>query len=373
MKITGIEPIVLRLPEVDAARCDGTQDTLLIRVETDDGISGIGEVDSSPLVCKAVIDAPPSHAIAAGIRSLLLGRNPLEIDLLWDRMYQGTIYFGRNGPAIHALSGVDQALWDIRSKVAGVPLVELLGGAFHPRLRAYASALMPDTPAEAAAMAERFAADGYRAMKFGWGAIGRDPSLDEQLVRAIRAAAGDDVDLMIDAGQVWTVKQALRMAEVYQRHNVFWLEEPLHPDDLAGYRELCSRTTLTIATGEQESNPEAFIRLIDEGNIDVVQPDLGRCGGFSGARRIAAHADAMRKRVVPHAFKSGVLLAASAHFAASIPNGGLVEYTVSTSPIARDLAPDPVSFKDGYVTIPPGRLGLGVELRKDVVDRYRVA
>ncbi len=373
MRITDIEAIILRLPEVDAVRCDGTQDTLLIRVHTDEGMTGIGEVDSSPLVCKAVIDAPPSHSIATGIRSLLVGENPLEIGRLWEKMFEGTIYFGRSGPALHAMSGVDQALWDILGQATGLPIVALLGGAHHPRLQAYASALMPDSPAEAAAMAEGYARQGYRAVKFGWGSIGRDPRLDEELVRAIRSAVGEGIDIMIDAGQAWDLKAALRMATVYERYGISWLEEPLHPDDFAGYRELCSRTTIPIAAGEQESSWLAFERLVDEAGLDVVQPDLGRCGGFTGGKRIAAHTHARRKRLVPHAFKSGVLLAASAHFAAALPNGGMVEYTVSTSPIARDLAIDPVDFADGIVTIPPGRAGLGVELDEGVLQRFRVA
>src|SRR4051794_32887288 len=223
MRITDVEAIYLRLPEVDATRADGTQDTLLVRIHTDEGITGIGEVDSVPLVIKAVIEAPPSHSIASGLRSVLLGENPLHIERLWEKMYRATNYFGRYGPALHAISGVDMALWDLSGKAVGKPVSDLLGGARRDRLLAYASAVMPETATEAGQMAEQYARQGYRAMRFGWGPIGRDPKLDEELIRTIRSAAGDDIQVMIDAGQVWNLKSALQMAEVYQQYNVFWL------------------------------------------------------------------------------------------------------------------------------------------------------
>ncbi|MBO7746297.1 mandelate racemase/muconate lactonizing enzyme family protein [Paenibacillus sp. MWE-103] len=371
MNITEIESIYLRLPDLDAERCDGTQDTLLIRVHTDEGITGYGEVDSVPLVAKAAIDAPPSHAIATGLRSLLIGENPLEIDRLWDKMYRGTIYFGRGGPAMHAMSGIDMALWDIAGKKAGRPVSELLGGTYRKTLKAYASSLMPDTIEEAVRLAEQFVSEGYKAMKFGWGPIGRDAGFDAEQIRAIRETAGAGIDVMIDGGLAWDLKGALRMAEVYEKYGVYWLEEPLHPEDLAGYKELSSRTTLRIAGGEQESGVTAFRRLIEDGGHDIVQPDLGRCGGLTEGKRIAYMANERHKKVVPHAFKTGILVAASTHFAAAIPNGFMIEHTTSASPLARDLVSEPVAFKDGYVHV-PDRPGLGITVDEAVIAKYRV-
>jgi L-alanine-DL-glutamate epimerase-like enolase superfamily enzyme len=373
MKITDVEPIHLRLPEVDAARCDGTQDTLVVRVHTDEGIDGVGEVDSVPVVARAAIEAPPSHAIATGLRSLLLGEDPTEIERLWDKMYRGTVYFGRYGPAIHALSGIDMALWDLWGKITNRSVSNLLGGAFRHRILAYASSLMPETPAEAGRLAERFADQGYRAMKFGWGPIGRDPKLDEELVQCIRSAVGDDIRIMIDGGLAWDLKGAVRIAHVYQKYDVFWLEEPLQPDDIEGYRELASRTSIYIAAGEQESSRRAFEELLDEARLDILQPDLGRCGGLTEGKRIASMAHDRRKLVIPHAFKTGILVAASTHFAASIPNGLMVEHTTSTSPLSRDLVAHPIEFDDGYVIVPADRPGLGIEIDEAVLERYRVA
>jgi L-rhamnonate dehydratase len=372
MKITQVEAIHLNLPDIDASKCDGTQDTLVIRIHTDEGITGVGEVDSSPLVAKAVVDAPASHSIANGLRNLLIGENPIEIERLWDKMYRGTIYFGRTGPALHAISGVDIALWDIFGKVMNRPVCELMGGVFNRKLKAYASALMPDTIAEAAIMAEQYAKQGYKAMKFGWGPIGKDAKFDEEQIKAIRNAVGDDIDIMIDAGLAWDLKGALRMAEIYEKYSVYWLEEPVHSNDIAGYRELADRTHLSIAGGEQESGRLAFKRLLEEGHLDIIQPDIARVGGLTEGKRIAYLAYDYHKKVVPHAFKTGILVAASTHFAASIPNGFMIEYTVSTSPLSRDLVRYPIEFKDGYVTVPLDRSGLGIEIDEQVLAKYRV-
>jgi L-rhamnonate dehydratase len=371
MKITEIEAIYLKIPDLDATKCDGTQDTLLIRIRTDEGITGVGEVDSVPLVAKAVVDAPASHSIATGLRSLLIGENPLEVERLWDKMYRGTIYFGRTGPALHAISGVDIALWDIIGQHAGRPVSEVMGGTYHKKLKAYASSLMPETIAEAVALAERYAGQGYKAMKFGWGPIGRSARFDEEQIRAIRETVGSDIDVMIDGGLAWDLKGALQMAEVYEKYGVYWLEEPLHPDDIAGYRELADRSRLYIAGGEQESGCRAFQTLLDEGHLDIIQPDLGRCGGLTEGKRIAHLAYERHKKVVPHAFKTGVLVAASTHFAASLPDGFLIEHTVSTSPLTRDLVKEPIVFKDGYVSVPE-RPGLGITVDEAIIDKYRV-
>jgi L-rhamnonate dehydratase len=371
LTITDVQAVFCRLDEVDAERCDGTQDTLLIFVTASDGTVGVGEVDSAPVVAKAVVEAEPSHLIARGLRSILLGRNPLDIEVCWYAMVTGSRYFS-GGATMHAISGVDIALWDLAGKILGLPVARLLGGARSEWLDAYASLVMPETPALAANEAARYAERGYRKIKFGWGPIGQDLAFNESLVREIRRAAGDDVEIMIDAGQVWDTKTALRMASMLESHAIGWLEEPVAPDNLVGYRALSDRSSLTIAGGEAESDYAAFERLIDEGGVDLIQPDLARCGGLTQGRRLAWLAQQRHRRVVPHAFKSGVLVAASTHFAATIPNGGLIEHTVSTSPIARDLVRREITFADGRVRVPLDRPGLGVEVDLDVLERLRV-
>ncbi len=270
------------------------------------------------------------------------------------------------------MSGVDIALWDIAGQAAGRSVASMLGGVYRDKVRAYASAIMPETPDEAAEMARDYADRKYTAMKFGWGPIGRDPQLDDALVVAIRDAVGPDIDIMIDAGQQWDLKGALRMADVCEDQSVLWLEEPLFADDLAGYRELASRTSVRIAAGEQESTMRGFSELLDQGGIDILQPDLGRCGGLTAGRRIAQLVADRHRSIVPHAFKTGVLVAATAHFVAAIQNGHLMEHTVSDSPLSRELVRTSAQYSDGHVSLPVDAPGLGIELDLEVLERFRV-
>src|SRR5437588_4257941 len=177
MKITRVEAVHLRLPVVNE-RCDGSQDTLVVKVHTDTKITGIGEVDSSPSVAKAIIDAPVSHKICRGLAECVIGQDPFEIDRLIHRMYEGSIFFGRQGAAIQAMSGVEIALWDIVGKATGRPVYQLLGGGFRKRFRAYASILFGATPPETEKIGAQLVTQGYKAVKFGWGPMGQSEAGD---------------------------------------------------------------------------------------------------------------------------------------------------------------------------------------------------
>lgn len=365
MKITGVEAIILRLPYI-TADVDGTQDDLVIQIETDEGVVGYGEVDSSPYPVKAIVDAEMSHGISYGLREILLGQNPLYIEQIWNAMYRQTSYYGRFGPAIHAMSGVDMALWDIAGKARGESIHRLMGGCYRKRVKAYASALMPETPKEARGLAQQFRASGFRAMKFGWGPIGRDLALDQKLFEAVREGAGDEADIMIDAGQRYTLKQAVNVAGILAELNTTWLEEPLDPDDLEGYARLSTLSPIPIAAGESESGFLAFRRLIVQGMIDIVQPDISRAGGFTEVRKIAHLAEVHKRRCIPHAFKSNILLAACLQFCAATEGADLLEYSMSKSPIRRNLTSTQLPVEDGYVAVPEGP-GLGVEIDRETL------
>jgi L-alanine-DL-glutamate epimerase-like enolase superfamily enzyme len=370
VKITGVEAIPLRLPNIDDARCDGTQDALIIRVYTDEGFIGLGEVDSSPMVAKAIIDAPPSHALARGLRTILLGQDPFDVQMLWHKMVEGTIYFGRAGAALQAIAGVDIALWDIVGQATEQPIHKFLGGHYRDRVRAYASAIMPETPEEAYAQVKQLVDQGYTAVKLGWGPLGRvSEGLDVELVQAARAGAGEH-DLMLDIGLVWNVTQARKMTRRFEEFDLFWLEEPLPPGDLAGYARLADSVDTRIAAGEQETTYQGFVNLIEQGHIDVVQPDLARAGGLTPAMRLAQYSYDHNILCVPHAFSTGILVAASLHYVASMPHGQLTEFTVSESPLARDLLAEPFQLEaDGTLCVPQAP-GLGVHLNEDVLRRY---
>lgn len=368
MKIVNVEALYLRQDQVKY-QCDSGQDVLVVRVSTDAGISGIGEVDSSPLAAKAVIEGPFSHSLTSGLRELLIGQDPLQTEYLWYRMYNSNIYSGRRGIAIHAMSGIDIALWDIKGKFFQQPIWKLLGGGFHERIRCYASSLFGSTPKETGERARRFRDMGFTAMKFGWAPMGKNEKTDIALVREARQGIGDENDLMIDAGLVWDAKTAIQRARAFSEYDVFWLEEPLRPDDYQGYRRLTAATEMRIAAGEEESERNSYIELMDRGQIDVVQIDLTRCGGFTEAMKIASLAYDRGLPVVNHGFSTYINVAAALHFLNSIPNSFIAEYVVEEGTTLRDsLTRERIAACDGFLQIPE-EPGLGMELNEDAISR----
>lgn len=369
MKITDVEAIYLRPPTIED-RTDSSQDALLVRITTDEGLSGIGEVDSCPAVVKAIIEAPKSHTQVHGLRELLIGQDPLDTAVLWRRMYEGTLYYGRSGAVIQAMAGVDLALWDLKGKALRKPVYQLLGGAFQKRLPAYASHMFAFTPEETAALARESVANGFRAVKFGWEPFGRDPALDFAMVRSIRDAVGDSVEVMVDAGLAWDAKTALSRIALLEPFRIFWLEEPLLPDDLRGYRFVTAHSPVKIAAGEQECTVAGFLRLMDEARVDVVQIDVTRVG-LTQAVQVAALALERGLRVCNHNFTTGVNTAASLHFLAAAANALYLEYCVEKGELTRHLVKNTPPVIDGMVSVPEGP-GLGVEIDWDLVERFAV-
>ena len=369
MKITDVEAIYLRLPEIQQ-RTDSSQDALLVKVSTDAGITGWGEVDGCPAVARAVIEAGYSHTQVNGLRAILLGEDPLATARLWNKMYASTLYYGRSGAAIQAMAGVDIALWDIKGKALGKPVVELLGGALRDRMRVYSSNMFQFSVEDTVARARQAIDTGHTGVKFGWEPFGRDEAMDLRYVEAIRRAIGDDNDFMLDVGLAWDAKTTIRRARLFEPYRLFWIEEPLHPDDYAGYGKVSRSCLQHIAAGEQECTVVGFERLIDEGGIDIVQIDLTRCG-FTQAMRVAAYAQRRGRKVCNHNFTTDINTAASLHFLCAIENALVMEYCVEPSEISQRLAKQPVTIRDGYAHLPEGP-GLGVEPNDEVIAKYLV-
>jgi L-alanine-DL-glutamate epimerase-like enolase superfamily enzyme len=370
MKITRVEPIHLRLPDVNE-RCDGSQETLVVKVHTDAGIIGIGEVDSSSVVAKAIIEAPLSHKICRGLAECVLGQDPLEIDRLIHRMYEGTIFFGRQGAVIQAMSGIEVALWDIMGKATRRPVYQLLGGGFRKKFRAYASILFGDTPAQTERIGRDLVAKGYRAVKFGWGPMGQSEESDIAHVRAARRGLGTDAELMVDAGLCWDTATAIRRARQFEPFHLTWLEEPLHPDNVAGYARLSAQAPMRIAAGEEICDIKEFQNLMDVGAIDVVQVDVTRVGGLARSKRIGWDSAERHRLCVNHSYKTGVNIAASLHFVAALPNTHYFEYCVESGALRKHLTKQDFPVVDGDITVPE-EPGLGVELDEQTVAKYRV-
>ncbi len=370
MKITAVEPIHLRVPVVEAIP-DGTLDVLVVLIHTDEGLTGIGEVTSQSYVCKACFEAPRSAARRHGLTSILLGEDPTDIGRLWEKMYYETNRYGRRGAAIHAISGADIALWDLKGKAEGKPVYELLGGSHRNTVRAYASVLFGDTPEDTAKLAQEFVDLGLTAAKFGWGPFGQDAATDVAHVTAAREVLGDERDLMVDAGHAWQFETALERAKLLEPLNIGWLEEPLSQDDRRGYARLCPQSPVPIAAGEGDVTHWDFEDLIERG-VHVVQPDVAFCGGLTVCQRVSKMTEANKRRAVPHCFSTGINLTASLHWMASVPNGDLVEYCLRPSPLMRKLVKDLPPLVDGRVPVPDGP-GLGIEIDEKIVQEFRVS
>jgi L-rhamnonate dehydratase len=277
MRITDVEAIYVRMQQVKQ-QCDSGQDALIVRVRTDEGITGIGEVDSAPLAVLGIINGPYSHTLCCGLKQLLMGEDPFQTEYLWQKMFRQNIYVGHSSVLIHAISGVDMALWDIKGKKLGMPVWKLLGGGFHKKLRCYASVLFGDTPEQTYKEASRLRDLGFTAAKFGWGPMGKDAKNDVALVAKARAGLGEQMDLMVDAGLAWDTKTAIQRAEAFGQYNPFWLEEPLHPHNYEGYSQLSKSTNIRIAAGEEEDSLDDYRRLITEGQcFPRGQPPSSNC------------------------------------------------------------------------------------------------
>lgn len=370
MRITDIESIILRLPIVRLIG-DGCQTVLVVLVHTDEGLTGIGECHTNPFVAKTIIESPHCSVLARGLRELLLGEDPRDVNRLYELMCHHTATYGRRGIVMHAISGIEIALWDILGKAVGQPVSRLLGGRTRSALRAYASDLAPASDAEAVAQAEKHAADGYKAVKLGWGRLGADAGGDAAMVGAIRKAVGDDIDLMLDIGVPMPIDTATRLAHELAEHRVYFLEEPLSPDDLSGYARLTAISPTPIATGEKETTLWPYINLIDHGGLRIVQPDVARVGGISEGRRIATFAAARGAQVIPHCWSTDILVAATLHCMATVDNCPFIEINATDNPLRTSLLCDPIRQHNGMVAVPDGP-GLGIELDREMVARYRV-
>jgi L-alanine-DL-glutamate epimerase-like enolase superfamily enzyme len=388
MKIVDVEAMVLdsgkNYPDPqEAAEAHGVRFVSLIKITTDEGIAGWSDVETQPHVGKQIVEAPSGGMIGfESLKAALVGEDPLEHERLWQKMNRYLAYYGRQGAGIQMISGADIALWDIAGKALNQPVCKLLGAQYRNKVKAYASTLFRPTPDAMKAAVAEYLAHGFRAIKFGWGLFGYDLKQDIALVRAARAEAGPDVELMVDAGWYGTsyanpykprpLQDWIRLVYALEEEDIFWLEDFLHPDNFAGYAAVAAHTrTLRLAAGEQLAGYAAFERLAEEGKVHTLQPDLSRCGGLTVGRQIADLAQRKQIDCVPHAWLTDLLKAASLHLNAYNMNSLYLEYNVSTASLLNNLCVDRIEMVDGYVPVPTGP-GLGVEVDESMVEKYRV-
>ncbi len=389
MRITEVEPILLRGSERYGAAAGAGEATdngdwqLLVRVATDEGLTGWADVETLAPAAVAIIAGDGMATL--GFRTLgglLIGENPLDCELPWDKLYIGSAYYGRRGIAMQCISALDNCLRSIRAQAAGMSLARLLGGRRRDRVAAYASTLFRDTPEAMAAAAAAYVEKGFRAVKFGWGVFGEDAGRDRELVAAARAALGPERTLLVDPGWYpigWkkpgpmrSRREALALCEWLAEYDVGWIEDFIHPERFDEYAYIRERSPVPIAAGEQVATIWDFERFIRAGCVDVIQPDLSRCGGVSVAAKVAHLAEEAGIDLVPHSWLTHLLTGFSLQLIASLKRARLVEFNVSQSALTRGIAPaGPRLEADGTVLI-PDLPGIGVEVDLDFIRAHRV-
>ncbi|MBC8163190.1 MAG: mandelate racemase/muconate lactonizing enzyme family protein [Roseiflexaceae bacterium] len=371
MPIKYIKAFPLRYPEPNDH--NNTRYIMLVRVETDDGIIGWGEaITMWPEASRAA-----KIVVEDGLAPMLIGRDPCDTYGIWLAMKEHTWWYGEGGIASFAVSALDIAMWDLKGKILGVPLYQLLGGKVHDRLRACVST-HPSKPTinEMAQELAEHIERGYTALKVGFGKkgearLGFEPKRDIAFVQAVREAIGDEVDFMVDYGHPvrMEVTQAIRMAREFERFNIRWIEDPLRTLDWEGYAQLRAAIQIQIATGEDLWTIADYRRLVRAGFADVVLVDPGRAEGITAylkVQELTAHA---YQYIDAHAWSSAIITAASVHLTACASNYIIMELKPFPNPMQHELVSEPFEQQGGWIAVPT-KPGLGIEVDESVVQKY---
>jgi D-galactarolactone cycloisomerase len=358
MRITDLQPFPLSIPfrpmSPPSPWAEGARKQIMIKVLTDEGLVGYGESFAlgAPLaVCNIMTEV---------LKPLLLGENPTEIERLVDKMQRAMLIWGRRGLGMFALSGVEIALWDLAGKARGVPVYDLLGGRYVPRIRAYASMLRYAHPDHVAQAAQQCVEQGFTAMKLH--------QVDVPSVKAAREAVGSGIDVMLDVNCVWNPREAIQRGKAFAEYGIFWFEEPVWPpEDYRGLAQVSAALETPVAAGENESTLYGFREIIAHQAVDILQPSMTKVGGLLEFKKICALAQQVNVSVAPHSFYFGPGLAATLHLIASTPGCLFVEFP--TGDLEAPLLKNPIQAVDGFVAIPTGP-GLGVELNEEALAKF---
>jgi L-alanine-DL-glutamate epimerase-like enolase superfamily enzyme len=389
MKITRIDCHVLLDPDYDIGATSSAQDDIVVEIHTDEGVVGIGETDVNPWIARACIEAPGTHTMGLGLKEMLIGQDPLRVEELWESLYVGSAMNGRRGAVINAIGALDIALHDLRGKVLGKPCFEFLGGKKQQAVTPYAS-LQPETSdfdsyrESVIAWALEAKRRGFRAAKLELTFSGpyahkglREPNERmTEILAAVREAVGPEFVLMVDVQYAFPdADTCLDTIRDWQEFDLFFLETPLSSEDLEGYARLATEQPIPIAAGEWLTTRFEFRHLIEQGKIRVVQPDVGRVGGLTEARRVCQLAQQQGLTVVPHLWKTNISMAAAVHLAAATPHCRYIEFLpaeLSESALRRDLVVEDPVMQDGSITV-PDEPGLGIELNREALESFEEA
>jgi L-alanine-DL-glutamate epimerase-like enolase superfamily enzyme len=373
MKIIKIESFHLRHEDPGISLFDGSYDDCVIRLTTDTGLAGIGEVESFPPAIQALLHGPDAHNHARGLAGVLLGRDPRDASL-WDELYAACDYVGRRGLTMHAIGGLDLALWDLRGQASGQPIHALLGGAKRHRLRAYGTIYPMGRTGEAV---QRQVADCLSRLHLSAVKFAADPWwMDDigqtgRLLKSAREVLGPDRGLIVDCALAYRTKEeALLLYPAYREVGLLFLEAPLPLDDIEGHATL-AQCGIPLGVGDLGlTHVLEFIDAMDRGRATICQPDITMVGGFTGIQKIAAAAKVRGKRVITHGYKTNITIAANLHFLAAHHDEELLEFSTSASPLRWEMTNEQLPVApDGYVLV-PAKPGLGVTLSETALKKF---
>jgi D-galactarolactone cycloisomerase len=349
-----------------------TRTAMVVEVETDDGLIGWGECYGPARITAAVVNS---------VAPWLIGEDPLRSDHLWQMIYARLRDHGQKGVVIQGLSGIDIALWDLKGKHFRVPCYRLLGGPLRTEVKAYATGLYRRKSGDPIKYLAREAAgyveDGFSAVKLK---VGFGVEEDAAMTHAVRDAIGDKVALMVDANHAYDAVAAIRLGRMIERHEIAWFEEPVPPEDIAGYRAVKAAISIPVAGGECEFTRFGFRDLLASRAIDIIQPDTCAAGGLSECKKIADMAEAFGVRYNPHVWGTGIAIAASAQLLAVLPlhtptslspAEPMLEFDRTEHPIRQALLTQPIEPVQGVVAVPGGP-GLGIEVDRAALARFSV-
>jgi len=371
-RVVKVEPIPVSYPEPNDF--NAIRHLCLVKITTDDGVVGWGEsitqFPEASLATKAIVD---------GMAERVVGKDPIETNAIWQSLHDKAWWYGYNGGiASYAIAAIDIALWDIKGKVLGAPVLQLLGGAVHERLPAIASChAHHEDIGRMVEEAQEWVAPGLHGVKVGFGKrgnarLGYEHDRDVEYMRRMRGGLGPEASIMIDCGWAirWDVATAIRRVKAFDEHKLTWIEEPLGAWDPEGYANLRAKTSTLIAYGEREWNLDGYERILQTGTVDVVGVDPGRAEGITGFKKGADRVEYYRRKANAHAWSSAIATAASLAISFSSPACKVFELKPLRNPMQHELVTEPFEHVDGYM-YPPMKPGLGIDVIEDVVNSFR--
>lgn len=365
--------------ELSAAGVRSNYYSCIVEIKTDEGVTGYGE--------SIVREVPEAHAfiIEKLFKKILLGRNPAPIEDLWETMFASLKTRGHfAGYFVEALSGVDIALWDIVGKSRNTPVYKLIGGPTSDKIKAYASSVYwhyfaKNIPENVASEARKLVEAGHDQIKIkiGISKMGAAKDADIEMIKAVRDEVGSDVDIMVDANSAYSLDEAIEMGRALEKYEVLWFEEPLPPHDWEDYVKLAKTLDIPVAGGESLFSRYTFRDFITKGGLDIVQPDLSRCGGITEFMKITNLCKTHGAKLAPHTGLSGIgSRAAALHVCAALPRDMFVSYEYMykhDNPLVEELSAEPIEkFSDGYLQLPKG-VGLGIKLNPKALGEFVVS